>query len=362
MTQPTETSVHLWSTKAGADKVYNLFLRPKADGWTVDFTNGKRGSTMQTGTRTGKPVLYEAALKLFKEIVSAKTKDGYGPIETGTAYTSNEFSGRATGLDVQLLTSIDEQRCNELITDDDWVFQLKEDGERRPIFVKDGIVTGGNRNGLLVDIPAQWVKDFAVFENAIFDGEHVGDHYAVFDLLSLNGEDLRSYPFASRYLRMIKLLDTEVEQPASMRQVEVHASYIAKNWLLKQVREQQLEGVVIKRGMAPYAAGRSGDALKFKLTESATCIVVRQNTQRSIVLGLLDANGVLVEQGNVTVPVNYGMPEPDELVEVRYTYYTGKAFNQPVYGGKRTDQVRADANISQITRFKPGVLTEMACA
>jgi bifunctional non-homologous end joining protein LigD len=362
MTTTTEKSAHLWSTKGGADKLYNLFLRPKADGWAVDYTNGKRGGTMASGTKTEKPVSYEAALKLFESTVRAKTKDGYGPASTGQAYTSSEFAGRATGLDLQLLTSIDESYCNSLLRDDGWCAQLKENGERRPLFVKDGVVTGGNRSGLLVDIPAAWLTEFAQFGNATFDGEHVGEAYAAFDLLSHNGEDLTGFPFAARYMRLVNLLESQSVLPPSLRLVEAQATTSTKERLLQYVRDNQLEGVAFKRLSGIYEAGRSDDALKFKLTESATCIVVRQNTQRSIVLGLLNADGQLVEQGNVTIPANHRMPEPEALVEVEFLYYTGKAFEQPVYGGERTDLTRADARIDQITRHKPTVTPGNACA
>lgn len=361
MTQPIETSAHLWSTKNGSDKLYNLFLRPKADGWSVDYTNGKRGGTLQSGTKTEKPVSYEAALKLFDSTVKAKTKDGYGTVDSGVAYTSSEFSGRATGLDVQLLSPIDEQRCNELLADDAWVAQLKENGERRVIFVKDGVVTGANRSGLLVDIPEQWTKDFAVFQNATFDGEHVGREFAAFDLLSWYGADLRHQPFSIRHLKLIGLLIPNQKPGSCFRLVESQATRDTKIRLLQHVRQQQLEGIVFKRARAAYGAGRSADALKFKLTDSATCIVVRQNTQRSVVLGLLDAQGDLIEQGNVTIPANHQMPQPGALVEISFLYYTGKAFEQPVYGGERKDLVRDDAQISQITRIKP-VSPEMANA
>jgi hypothetical protein len=122
--------------------------------------------------------------------VKSKVKDGYGPASTGVAYSSSEFAGRATGLDVQLLTSIDEDECYRKLRDDAFFGQLKANGERRPIFVKDGVVTGANRTGLLVDIPVTW-QEFAQFGDVIFDGEQVGSAYCVFDLLRDGGRDLR---------------------------------------------------------------------------------------------------------------------------------------------------------------------------
>ncbi|MES2027112.1 MAG: hypothetical protein V4448_16295 [Pseudomonadota bacterium] len=362
MTTSNEKSAHLWSTKGGSDKLYNLFLRPKAEGWVVDYTNGKRGGALQSGTKTQEPVAYEAALKLFEATVRSKVKDGYGTVESGQAYTNSEFAGRATGLDVQLLSSIDEETCMALLQDDAWVAQLKENGERRPLFIKDGDVTGANRSGLTVHIPAIWRSDFAQYTNATFDGEHVGDAYAVFDLLSLNNEDLTVLPFAARYLRLVNLLESHPTLPPSLRLVEAHATTSTKERLLQHVRAKKLEGVCLKRASSTYSAGRSKDALKFKLTDSATCIVVRRNAQRSVALGLRDASGVLIEQGNVTIPANHAVPEVGSLVEVEFLYYTGSAFEQPVYGGVRTDLSEEDARIDQITRIKPGISLEMACA
>ncbi len=118
----------------------------------------------------------------------------------------------------------------------------------------------------------------------------------------------------------------------------------------------------MKRASSTYSAGRGKDALKFKLTDSATCIVVRRNAQRSVVLGLRNASGVVIEQGNVTIPANHAVPDVGALVEVEFLYYTGSAFEQPVYGGVRTDLCEEDARIDQITRIKPGASLEMACA
>jgi len=352
MAQESSQSRHLWSTVAGADKLYNVFLRPKASGWVVDYSNGKRGGIPQTGTKTAQPVAYAEALKIFDALVRSKIKSGYGEIDSGQAYTASEFAGRAAGLEVQLLTAIDEARCMELVADDGWVAQIKENGERRPVFVKDGVVTGSNRSGLLVDIPEAWTADFSQFGNAGFDGEHVGEKYFVFDLLELNGEDLRSLPFAARYLRLTQLLENRIIGRTHIRLVKAHAT---KERLLNYVRQHNLEGLVFKRLMAPYGAGRSEDALKFKLTDSVTCIVVRRNQQRSVVVGLLNGQGVLRECGNVTIPSDYAVPDPDDLVEVRFLYFTGKAFEQPVYQGKRTDIPREDARFGQIKRVKPPI-------
>lgn len=353
---------HLWSTKAGADKLYNAFLRPKGDGWTVDYTNGPRGGTMRTGTRTETPLPYEAAHKVYKTLVNSKVKDGYGPADGGQAYTSSEFAGRATGLDLQLLTPIDEVTCSALLADDSWGVQMKANGERRPLLVKSGMVTGANRKGLLVDIPQQWVTDYAQFGDIELDGEHVGDRYYVFDLLSFAGENLRSMPFAARYLRLTRLLASLKATPASLQLLEAQVTTDTKQRLLKYVRQNSLEGIVFKRLDATYGAGRSKDALKFKLVDQATCIVLSHNVQRSVVIGLVDENNHLKPQGNVTIPANHAVPGVGQLVDIEFLYFTGTAFEQPVFLGPRTDLSREDARLDQITRVRPANVLELEFA
>lgn len=357
-TQQAQTT-NLWSTKNGSDKLYNAFLRPKVEGWVVDYSNGPRGGTLRQGTRTQTPVAYETALKLYESLVRSKVKDGYGPASTGVAYTSSEFAGRTTGLDVQLLTSIDEDECNRKLRDDAFFCQLKANGERRPVFIEGGVVTGANRAGLLVDIPVAW-QEFAQFGDVTFDGEQVGSAYCVFDLLRYNGADIRELPAEARYQFLVRLLDSIPVLPACLQLLEAHTETSTKTRLLQEVRANKLEGVVFKRKLSRYSSGRSVDALKFKLVDTATCIVVSHNVQRSVVIGLLDATGVLVPKGNCTIPPNHPVPPVGALVDIGFLYFTGNAFEQPVYERQRTDLERDAARADRITRVKPAAMSEFA--
>jgi bifunctional non-homologous end joining protein LigD len=346
-------TTNLWSTAQGADKVYHLYLREKQGGWTADYVNGKRGGTLSTGTLTAAPVPYEVALKKYSDKLKSKLKDGYTLVEGGEAYTASEFAGRATGIEVQLLTSIDERRCMELLDDDDFVAQVKANGERRLIFINAGTVTGANRKGLLVDVPAKWQAQFGAIGDAILDGEHVGDKFCAFDIISHAGEDLRSRSFCDRYERLTTVLGGLPSKPDCLQLLQTSSTSFHKRGLLSYVRENKLEGLVFQRRSAPYLAGRSLDSFKFKLVEQITCIVISRNTQRSVVLGLFDNDGNLIPQGNVTIPVNHVIPEVDALVDVTFLYWTGQAFEQPVFERVRTDLDREDARIDQITRIKP---------
>lgn len=352
-TENISLETNLWSTKDGADKVYNAYLRGKSGGWVVDYANGKRGSGLATGTRTKEPLSYDAAFKLYNNLVKSKLKDGYTTIEGGEAYTSTDLADRATGLSVQLLTSIDEATCSLYLADDSYGAQLKENGERRPVLVEAGEVKGANRNGLLVNIPQAWVSALTRLGDAILDGEHVGSRFCVFDLLSLGGEDLRALPFASRYKRLVTVMDSLTPHHECLKLVKAEFSTEGKRGLLQHVRNTQMEGIVLQEVNAPYVGGRSKFSFKFKLVDECTCIVISKNIQQSVLIGLLDASGNLKPHGNVTIPEGHEIPAVGDLVDVQFLYSTLKAFEQPVYLGRRTDLNREDAQFDRITRFKP---------
>jgi bifunctional non-homologous end joining protein LigD len=72
-------------------------------------------------------------------------------------------------------------------------------------------------------------------------------------------------------------------------------------------------------------------------------------SRRSVELHGLDAAGNPVALGSVTIPVNFDVPAPGAIVEVRYLYaYPGGSLFQPVYRGERTDQPREACTTAQI--------------
>lgn len=96
---------------------------------------------------------------------------------------------------------------------------------------------------------------------------------------------------------------------------------------------------MFRRSLAPYRAGRpssGGDALKFKLVESVSCIVSAVNpSKRSVATALLDDGGRTVSVGNCTVPPNHDIPSVGSVVEIQYLYRTGPSGSlfQPVFLG-----------------------------
>lgn len=343
-------SSFLYFTGQGSDKVYQVHLRPKDDGWVVDYGNGRRGGTLSTGTKTSSPVAYEAALKIYDKVVKEKTSKGYTPDQSGALYTSTDLAGRMSGELPQLPTLILEEQAARYFDDPGWGLQEKADGENRILLIEGGAVRGTNRRGLFVDIPQAWVGAAgAQAGRTVIAGEHVGDAFMAFDLLELHGQDLRDAPFIERFGHLGKVAGTV----PWMTVLELELSAEGKRRRAAELLASHREGYVLKALDAPFSAGRSSTSLKFKFNQSATCEVIRVNAQRSVAVGLRDEAGAMVDLGNVTVPPNEALPAVGALVEVRYLYrYAGGKFEQPVYKGQRPDMTTADAVLSQVTRIK----------
>lgn len=337
---PSKTTT-LYFRSAGSDKVYHAEIRPEGAGFVVNFAFGRRGSTLQTGTKTATPVDYQAALKVYDKLVREKMAKGYTPGQDGTPYQGTDRQLLATGVFPQLLNSIDQDQAERLVRDDGWWMQEKFDG-KRILVRKDGDqVIGINRKGLVVALPQPVVKRAGTIDGRqwIMDGEAVGDTYVAFDLLEQGSTDLRKEPYRLRLEELHRLLESSGK--GAIRLVETACSATMKREMLIQFRRENREGVVFKRSFAPYTPGRpasGGDQLKLKFTATASCIVTEASrTKRSVALALLDGRK-RVAVGNVTIPPNQPVPEAGSVVEIKYLYaFLGGSLFQPVCLGERED-------------------------
>src|SRR5437660_4235166 len=138
-------SITLYYRDGRSDKVYQVQLEPQGGGFVVNFQFGRRGSTLQSGTKTNNPVSYGEAAKIYNRLVNEKKGKGYAEGEDGTHYEASEARGRQSDLLPQLLNEIDDERLNRLIADDDWYMQEKKDGRRLLIEKSGDAVRGINR-------------------------------------------------------------------------------------------------------------------------------------------------------------------------------------------------------------------------
>jgi bifunctional non-homologous end joining protein LigD len=349
-------SVTLYFREGSSDKVYQVSLESAGEGYHVNFAYGRRGSTLSTGTKTNSPVSFDEAKSIYDRLVRKKMAKGYTPGENGIAYQHTESADRVSGLLPQLLNPIDESELERLIGDNKWCAQEKFDGKRILLQKVGAAIHGINRKGLLVGLPSAVVAAAHIFKgDFVLDGECIGERFHGFDLLTLDGEDLRAAPYHARATALLNLL-------ASGQQRHIHYAHTAwktaeKNQLLATLRQQNREGIVFKHTEAPYVAGRpnsGGTQLKHKFYATCSAVVAKVNPQRSVELRLLNGAG-WVPAGNVTVPPNHRVPRVGDVVEVRYLYAFAEsgALFQPVYLGVRGDIAQHDCGVSQL-KYKAG--------
>jgi bifunctional non-homologous end joining protein LigD len=345
-------NITLYCKEGSSDKVYQAAIEPSGHGYVVTFAYGRRGATLQTGTKTHEPVSFNDAERIYDKLVRGKLAKGYTPGVSGTPFQHTEK--QVSGVRCQLLNPVGEERLPELLNGFDHWMQPKIDGVRCLIQKQGTEIRGINRLGLFVSLPANIIAECQHYDlDFLIDGEIVGDIYHVFDLLEHGGDDFRSKCFGERYLGLLNLLES-FGHP-SIEMVETAVLPKAKHELYNRLRLQEQEGVVFKEVNAVFAPGRNasgGPQLKYKFVESASFLVGKINLKRSVSLLLLDCDK-LVNVGNVTIPPNHEIPAPMSIVDVRYLYaFKGGSVFQPVYLGERQDLTKDDCPLDQL-KFKP---------
>ncbi len=177
-----------------------------------------------------------------------------------------------------------------------WLHEIKYDGYRTLAAIGGGKVKIYTRKGLdwtdrfaslvrpLADLPCSSAlidgetavgdregrTNFGALQVALGDGGKAIDYY-LFDLLFLDGEDLRKKPLVERKARLAELLK---DQPRSgplfySDHVVGHGDEMFRN-----AAELKLEGIVSKRVDAPYRSQRTSTWLKIKTAMGQEFVIV----------------------------------------------------------------------------------------
>src|SRR6516165_8541776 len=180
----------------------------------------------------------------------------------------------------------------EKLPEGDWLYEIKHDGYRALAFKDGKDVRLVSRNEKAFDYPQllEALKKLPA-ERVILDGEiaaldekgrssfqllqlfkssgGVPLVYYVFDLLFLEGKDLRGEPLTARRKLLANLLK---KAPENVRlSDELRGS---KDELLRVAQKFGLEGLVAKRPNSLYEIGRrSGAWVKFKITKSQEFVI-----------------------------------------------------------------------------------------
>src|SRR5262249_2427393 len=158
----------------------------------------------------------------------------------------------------------------------------------------DGEVAGVMPNG---------VTSFNASQNALGGGGGDEPVYFVFDLLYLDGHDLTQVPLVERKEALRVLLESSSGGPTLRYSDHVVGSGKA---FLRHACRMSLEGVVSKRGDAPFTPGRSRSWLKAKCIQEQEFVVGGFTDPEgsragigALLLGVHDDSGRLVYVGKV---------------------------------------------------------------
>lgn len=290
---------------------------------------------------------------------------------------------------------------------DGWIAEAKYDGYRLVLALEDGHARALTRT------QADWSDRFPVLTeaarhlpatSAVLDGEAVVFDergisrfemlrrllqtepervtYVAFDLLHLNGHDLRGLPLLRRKELLAELL---AEQPDAPLRFAQHVD--GDSWaFFGDACVSDLEGIVCKRADSPYVAGRSRDWLKIKCRHTEEFVVggythgVGSRSDLGALLLGVHAQGRLVYAGRVGSGLSTADVEsltsqfqllaqddppfdpppsitdrevrwirPEIVVEVEYREWTeGGLLRQPIFLGVREDKAPAE-----VTRERP---------
>lgn len=354
MTQTTIQSASLFFREGSSDKVYHAAIEPKGEGYIVSFSYGRRGSTLSTGAKTDDPLPLETATKVFDKLIASKLAKGYQYASASAGdtkpYQQSGNEGCDSGVRCQLLNAVEEADLQALLSNRRHCLQEKFDGRRMLIRKQGETITGINRRGLVIAIPDS-IREAAaaIHRDFLIDGEAVGERLHAFDLLELDGDDLRRVRYIDRFVRLQTLLP---KKSPAIRPVDTYLAPGDKLRVFEELKARRSEGVVLKEIDAPFSSGRpnsGGPMLKFKFVESASFVVTGHNAKRSVTLGLYDGD-TLVPAGNVTIPPNHKIPEIGEICDVRflYAFRESGSIYQPVYIGRRDDIPPGECVVEQL--------------
>ncbi len=343
-------SVSLFYNEGSSDKVYNASLEPQGKGWVVKFSYGRRGTALNTGEKTLRPIPFDEALKVYEALVRSKTQKGYTPEKSGVPFISTVDEQRSVGWVPQLLNEIEEEEVESYLKNPEFCAQEKYDGRNRLLLMEKGTgATGANRKGLAVAVSDELKTEMSIMSKGdVIAGEDMGDTVMCFDLISCG-------PLG--YKKRLELLNVLLADPALKCMKSVYTAFTEKEKraLYKKLVKNNAEGIVFKHVDAHYTPGRpasGGAQIKFKFCATCSVIAGKPNKgKRSVPMIVYTETG---EQniGNVTVYPNQEIPKEGQILEVKYLYaYKGGSLYQPVLLGVRDDLDHKACKIEQL-KFK----------
>ena len=258
-----------------------------AKGTAVWNSSRKKASPKtKTATKTGKRTAQKRTAKKAKKRKTAALR------AKGAVRRSAKSAGALPGFIAPCLASLSDKAPDSA----NWLHEIKFDGYRLQAHIDHGEVRLFTRKGLdwttkfattakalaklaietavidgeLVVEGPDGVSSFSLLQEALKDNAHDTMAFYAFDLLHLDGEDLRKDPLEQRKDALAKLLKkapkhgpVRLSESIDGKGTELHANACRLG----------LEGIISKLRDAPYRSGRGNDWLKTKCSDRQELVV-----------------------------------------------------------------------------------------
>ncbi len=251
----------------------------------------------------------------------------------------------------------------------DWIFEIKYDGYRIMSFVENNKARLVSRNkieyskkfsslteslnkidassfvvdGEVVSFDANGRSDFGLLQENLKKNNN-DFYYIIFDLLSLNGEDLRNLPLIERKTKLERLLVKADNKLIYSKHVEKGKESF------DFAKENELEGIIAKKSKSIYSGKRTDDWLKIKCYNRQEFVIAGYTTteKNSLISALLlgyfeDKNLIFVGK------VGTGFNENDKL-ELHSKFETCK---------RKTCPFKSEIKVKNAVWLKPQFVAEI---
>ena len=192
-------STRLFYRDGSSDKEYHAAINRVDGGYTVTFAFGRRGSALTAGTKTASPVPLEKAQQIYDRLIAEKTAKGLHARRVGRAVRHDRQRGARVGpapaaSQLHRRGGRRSATCGRrLVPAGEVRRQAHHGGRERAARPK-----APTARACTSPCPRRSATRSPHLPDCELDGELLGELYVVFDLLRVDGTDLRRSPYRER--------------------------------------------------------------------------------------------------------------------------------------------------------------------